>query len=517
MSAIGIPPESHCASASAPGCSHARDIRSEPKGHYSRLFAKPAQPLGPEDEPNLVALGRAMHYEKEREGTLTPRIGYTYFGQFLGPDLSHDTTPLHGPYADPAATPNYRTPAFDLDHVYGAGPEKSPYLYEGEEGAERFKIGRTIPGEYDRDLPVRNGRVLIGDLGDTRNLDNLLLRQLHVVFLKFHNEAIAQIETNPEIRAAGAAAGGATAFEQARRLVSWHYQWIIRHDYLPRVLHNHTWHHQSSREPAKPGMAASIPIEFSIAAFRFGHSMVRNAYRLNCRTKRVVIQELMALGQRAAPVPDDYLVEWGTFFDGLPTSGPQASSSFIDTSLSLAMHGLSPETIRLASATESPDPANLPVRTLLRGARAQLPSGQEVAEALLTGGRIQPNDRLTASELSEDTCDRSGTALRRGRLEERTPLFYYVLKEAELRGCGLTLGPIGSYIVSETIQKALETDTEGYMAVAGKDWSLPLWRFPGGRSGIINSLIGIIRLVGDDRLLPECEAHRRKFFLPRQD
>jgi len=515
MSAISIPQETH--PASAPACSHAREIHSEPKGHYSRLFAKPAQPLSNDDEPSLIALGCAMRYEKEREGTLTPRIGYTYFGQFLGHDLSHDTTPLHGPYAEPAATPNYRTPLFDLDHVYGGGPEKSPYLYEGEEGAERFKIGRTIPDGYERDLPVRNGRILIGDLGDTRNLDNLLLRQLHVVFLKFHNEAVAQIETNPEIKAAASLAGGGTSFEQARRLVCWHYQWIIRHDYLPRVLHNDTWHHQSSRESAKPGMDASIPIEFSLAAFRFGHSMVRNAYRLNCRQKRVVIQELMAMGHRAAPIPDDYLIEWGTFFDGLPTSGPQASSAFIDTSVSLAMHGLSPETIRLASATESPDPSNLPVRTLLRGARAQLPSGQEVAENLLARGRIRPDDRLTVSDLTEDTCDRSGSALKQGRLEKNTPLFYYVLKEAELSGSGLTLGPTGSYIVSETIQGALEADPEGYMAVAGKDWALPSWRFPTGRTGVINSLIGLIRLIGDDRLLPECEAHRRKFLLPVQN
>ena len=241
--------------------------------------------------------------------------------------------------------------------------------------------------------------------------------------------------------------------------------------------------------------------------------MVRNAYRLNCRQKRVVIGELMALGQKASPIPDDYLIEWGTFFDGLPTSGPQASSNFIDTSVSLAMHGLSPSTIRLSNSLEPPDPSNLPVRTLLRGARAGLPSGQEVADALLARGRIKPGDRLTTSQLTEDTCDQSGSVLREIGLEQNTPLFYYLLKEAELTAGGLALGPIGSHIVSDVIQGALEADPESYISSVGPKWKLPSWRFPSGSRRPINSLIGIVQLIGDDKLLPECEAHWRRFLL----
>src|ERR1044072_4563921 len=170
----GVAPEGP--PADAPACAHAHAIGAEPKSHYSRLFGMPAQPIGESDEPRLVELGNAMRYSVEREGTLTPRIGFTYFGQFLGHDLTHDVTPLGGPYAAPEQTPNFRTPVFDLDHVYGNGPAGSPYLYEGEEGAETFKIGRTVPGGYRRDLPIGHGRVLIGDLVDRRNLDNAQLR-----------------------------------------------------------------------------------------------------------------------------------------------------------------------------------------------------------------------------------------------------------------------------------------------------------------------------------------------------
>jgi heme peroxidase len=458
-----------------------------------------------------------MRYGEEREGTLTPRVGYTYFGQFVGHDLTHDATPLAGPYRAPEATPNFRTATFDLDHVYAGGPTGAPYLYEGEEGAETFKIGATVPGGYRRDLQIGHGQLLIGDLQDTRNVDNLLLRQLHVLFLKFHNEAIRQLQVNSEIQGVADSLGPGSLFERARRLVCWHYQWIIRHDYLPRVLHNDIWQRQEERVPRKPGSTFSVPIEFSLAAFRFGHSMVRNAYRLNCRHTRVVIGELMELGQKAEPISDDNLVEWGTFFDGLPTSGPPASSSFIDTSVSLAMHGLSAGTIRLANRLEAIDPSNLPVRTLLRGARAQLPSGQEAAEALAAEGKIKLADCLTSLELTTDTSNGSGTVLGRSRLERNTPLFYYILKEAELRGRGFTLGPVGSHIVSEVIQSALEADPDSYLSKVGARWELPQWRFPSGSSRAVNSLIKIVQLVGDDKLLPECEAHWRRYqVLPQQ-
>ena len=516
MIAAGTTPDQRPAAAQAAPCSHAHAMRATPKGCYTRLFEKPAQPISPDEEAKLIELGNSMRYEEEREGALTPRIGYTYFGQFIGHDLTHDVTPFVGPYAEPEETPNFRTAAFDLDHVYGAGPAGSPYLYEGPEGAETFKVGLTTPTGYRRDLPVAHGHVLIGDMEDTRNLDNLLLRQLHVLFLKFHNEAVRQLQTNPDLRRMTEFLGSGTLFEQARRLVCWHYQWIIRHDYLPRVLHNDVWNYQSARAARKPGTSFSVPIEFSLAAFRFGHSMVREAYRLNCRTTRVLIEELMALGQKSEPIPDDYLVEWGTFFDGLPTSGPQASSAFIDTSVSQAMHGLSPNTIRLANKLESIHPSNLPVRTLVRGARAQLPSGQEAADALIAQGKIKSDDRLTGTQLASDTCNRSGSVLSRNGLDHNTPLFYYILKEAELKGEGLTLGPVGSHIVSEVIRSALAADPDGYLATMGPKWELPEWYFPSGSRRQVNSLIGIVRLVGDDKLLPECEAHWRRFHPPTE-
>ena len=143
-----------------------------------------------------------------------------------------------------------------------------------------------------------------------------------------------------------------------------------------------------------------------------------------------------------------------------------------------------------------------------------MPSGQEVADALLAQGTIEPHDRLTSLQLTANTCDQSGTRLRESGLGENSPLFYYLLKEAELKAEGLFLGPVGSHIVSETIQGAIEADLDSYLSVLGPKWELPLWDFPSGSQRRIDSLIGIVQLVGDDKLLPECEAHWRRFQLP---
>jgi hypothetical protein len=490
--------------------------RSEIRGYYSRLFPQPASPLAQTDEEKLVRLGQSMRYVMEREGTLTPRVGFTYFGQFIGHDLTHDLTPLAGPYLDAERTRNYRSAYLNLDQLYGGGPENSPRLYEGDTGTEMFKIGRTTGQGYPRDLSIENGHVLVAD---SRNLDNLILRQLHVVFLKFHNEAVRQLRAKlPGIVGTEGLETG-TVFGHARQIVRWHYQWIIRHHFLPRILHQSFWmdRRRFARHRHSCNGDFSIPVEFSLAAYRFGHSMVRKAYGLNCRQRRVDLSQLMALGHQASPIADDFVIEWGRFFDGLPASGPVASSAYLDTSIALPLHGLSLPVVQLSSHLErSGEPASLPVRTLLRGARSRLPTGQQVAEALIAKGIINAEHCLTHSELTRNTCDCSGTVLQNVVLDQDTPLFYYLLKEADIFGSGLTLGPIGSHIVAGVIAGAIAADPESYVSIFGPSWTLPLWRFPSGSQRPVNSLIAIIQLIGDDQLLPECEARWRNL-LPLQN
>jgi hypothetical protein len=160
------------------------------------------------------------------------------------------------------------------------------------------------------------------------------------------------------------------------------------------------------------------------------------------------------------------------------------------------------------------EPPRLPVRTLLRGARARLPSGQEVADALVAQGVIESEDRLTTAQLTRDRCNHAGTVLKEVGLGDNTPLFFYLLKEAELVAGGLTLGPIGSSLVAGVIESTLKADPNSYLSVMGPDWKPPLWRFPNGLDEQVTSMIKVIRLVGDNQLLPECEIKWRRY-LPK--
>ena len=488
-------------------CSSATSAVSRRTENYSRLFPATSTPFSRRDEDRLIALAESLRYSgRPRDGILTPRAGFTYLGQFIGHDLTHDCTPLHAARPNTAQLQDARASKLDLEVLYGGGPEQDPELYCGDAGAETFRIGSTAARVF-RDLPFKDGRPL---LADERNLDNLILRQLHVVWLKFHNEAIRQI-ADRELRLDQTERDSdSSVFDRAQRLVRRHYRWIIRHDFLPRVLHNTFW-------TCKPGMgfgtSSSVPVEFSLAAYRFGHSMVRPAYGLSCRKPRVEITELMERGPACEPIPDDYLLEWGRFFDGLPRSAPVGSSSYIDTSLVGPLHELPEKVVRLGKNGESPgQPVSLPARTMLRGARTWLASGQEVVESLSRNGFLaEPRFRLTAEDLVTDTVNHAGTALRETGLQKNTPLFYYLLKEAEMIGHGRTLGPIGSQIVGSVILNLLSRGdgASNYAAHA----QLPLWRFPDGACRKVDSMKAIIRLVGDTVLFPECETKWRRFGL----
>ena len=468
------------------------------------MFAETREPATAAYEEKLVELGESMRYRADREGTLTPRIGYTYLGQFIGHDISHDGTPLTGPYAAPEETPNFRTAWLDLDHLYGDGPAESPHIYTGPPGAETFKIGRTAPGGYARDVPLQDSVLLVADKHDPRNLDNLILRQLQVVFLKFHNEAVRQLSAPDNPLRASTNVEGESIFAAARRLVRWHYQWIVRHDFLPRILEPAFWSRSRARR-MQPAATFAIPVEFSLAAFRYGHSIVRRTYPLNCLRPLVGIVDLLREGPRPSALADESVIEWGRYFDGLPRSGPPAASSFIDTAIVEPLHAMLPETVQLCSRTgNAAESARLAERTLLRGARSNLPSGQEVASALVDRGAISAADVLRGDELTRDTSDRSGSTLRKLGLEDQTPLFYYILKEAELRANGLSLGPIGSHIVGNVLLDLLHSDPDGYIAAEGTNWQLPRWQFPSGHREPVNSISGVIRLIGDSGLLPAC-------------
>jgi hypothetical protein len=347
------------------------------EGHFGRMFRtlRPAH----FDECDLRALASAV--VAAREPTQTPETevdaeentgisaGYTYPGQFIDHDLTFDPASSLQRQNDPDALIDFRTPRFDLDCIYGRGPDDQPYLYEAD--GMRMLLGRSLTGNpHDpgtRDVP-RNApasgpkRALIGD---PRNDENVIVSQLQGTFLRFHNRIVDLLD------------GSHVDFDTVQRLVRWHYQWVVLNDFLPTIIGwetlgsilPHLVNHTSILQD-KPDLQfyhwrhePFIPVEFSVAAYRFGHSMVRPIYRLNTTlTQRLEIFSMdpntSLTGFREFPMP--WAIEWNLFFrmGPAPDLGPERVQPAykIDSSLVNPLGNLPPS---VASQVPSPAERNL--------------------------------------------------------------------------------------------------------------------------------------------------------------
>ena len=317
---------------------------------------------------------------------------------------------------------NFDTPRFDLGSVYGKGPTGSPELYDPA------KPGYLLVNPHDElfDLP-RDG-VGAAYLGDPRNDENLIVAQLHVVFLRMHNK----------LRDAG------KTFEQAQQQLRWTYQYLIVNDFLPRIVGQDvvtslirrrgtgpiqfTGRLYQPRNVNKPYM----PVEYSGAAYRFGHSMIRAEYEVqDGHTVPIFGQDGYEDLRGNRPIPPTLWIDWNYFFEipGMNTPDDRNMARLIDTQLSLPLSKL-PSTVVAPTAGAI---VALAERNLLRGKRLGLPAGQDVAAAM----GITP---LTNAQLGLTEPGWKGKA----------PLWFYILKESELLGAK-KLGPVGGRIVAEVI------------------------------------------------------------------
>ncbi|PSN16092.1 peroxidase [filamentous cyanobacterium CCT1] len=364
--------------------------------------------------------------------------GFTFLGQFIDHDLTFDPTSSLERQSDPNAIENFRTPAFELDSMYGAGPGANPLLYDKNDPAKLL-----IDSDRPHDLPRNSQERAL--LGDPRNDENLIVSQLHLAFIKFHNAVV------DELRKQGVSAS--KVFDEAQKLVRWHYQWIVLHEFLPllvgqsvvdtilkrgRRFYSTFWR----REPY-------IPVEFSVAAYRFGHSQVRGGYAINDgppggRPFGAAI--FVAPGQTGEDLSSGRFLEarkvidWRKFFNIDAGVEPQLSQR-IDTTLSGPLFQLP---IPVAS-----NPASLAERNLLRHLTFGLPSGQTVARRM----GIAP---LAAADLADVAAIDAGLA-------RSTPLWFYILREADKRADGQSLGPVGGRIVAEVFIGLLQSDELSYL------------------------------------------------------
>ena len=380
-----------------------------------------------------------MHDVEDASGDSVIPAAYTFFAQFVDHDITLDAgSELHNPELPPHAIdglPNLRSASLDLDSVYGFGPDASPHLYDSTQRG-RLLVGSQVNGvENPNDVPRRaDGHAL---LGDPRNDENLFLSQMHLLFLRFHNRLLI-----------------GRSFEEAQKQTRYHYQAIVLYDFLKRICDETVYQFVLGRildrDAAffllQPDASNRIvmPIEFSVAAYRFGHSMVRSQYPVNENYPAIEIFDerfgTLGFGQ----VPPELTVDW-RFLLNVKKCHPFANSKAID-------HLLADELIRLPDPVVGRNsPQNdraLAFRNLLRGYVLGLPSGQRVAEALKARGysMISPEQDLAFGDIPR--WDRVDENLR-NRLEKRTPLFFYLMREAGVRGRGNQLGPVGSAILME--------------------------------------------------------------------
>jgi hypothetical protein len=432
------------------------------------MVAAPSNPETPEDAipPD----------DEENTGTATdPGIsaGYTYFGQFIDHDLTFDPASSLDKENDPDSLVDFRTPRFDLDSVYGRGPDDQPYLYQ-EDGV-RMLLGRPLTGNphdsRSRDLP-RNSpekgrrRALIGD---PRNDENVIVSQLQSAFLRFHNRVADKMgATKP------------SDFPAVQRRVRWHYQWAVLCDFLPTILGRTTLGdilpHLAAgttidRKPAdlrffKWRNDPFIPVEFSAAAYRFGHSMVRPVYRLNTTLldrqpifSKNLAGSLVGFGE----FPANWAIEWPLFFkmgNNPPAGSHRLQPAYkIDSSLVNPLHDLP----KIVVSTIP----NLAERNLLRGWRMGLPSGQAVARKM--GVPVIPDDKLRVGKATHDDTpnNRHLTEISAG-FKNNAPLWYYVLAEAQqafqANDTPIRLGPVGGRIVGEVFVGLLLGDRHSFLA-----------------------------------------------------
>ena len=401
--------------------------------------------------------------------------GTTFIGQFVDHDMTFDTSSRLGVATVPQRTPNARSPALDLDSMYGAGPVADPTLYDG---ADRAKFKIESGGAFE-DLPrLADSRALIGD---PRNDEHVVLAGLHAAMLLFHNRVVDRVR-------AGGESDDARVFAAARRVVTWHYHWIVLTELLPslvgREMVGDVLHARRGRLFRPDADEAFMPIEFQGAAYRFGHSLVRPSYRANLKGDRGqpffgFIFDPRAEGQAD---PDDLrggaraarrFVGWQTFFDF--GDGEVKPRKLIDTRISTPLFQLP-----LGAIADGTTPVSLPQRNLLRQLTWQMPSGQSIAQALHVPA-------LRAGDLSE----LAGYGV---NLERSTPLWYYVLKEAQLASGGQTLGPVGGRIVAEVLIGLLQSDRASWLH------GQPQWRptLPSRRGADEFDMVDLLNLAGVD-------------------
>ena len=465
------------------------------------------------DRAALEALGQSMADASKIVDAVdnppdsTIPAGFTYFGQFVDHDISRTASSIELGEEGESDVSNERTPSLDLDSLYGAGPEIESFY---EEDGVRLRIGSAdkvdvhgapqLPNDLPRKEPEAGKVPRPADIGDHRNDENLAVAQTHLAFLKFHNKVLDDPSKPGDL-------------EGVRKVVRQHYQSIVFSDFLPRLVDPsiYTSVVENGRQWFRAGSdnksVLCMPIEFSVAAYRLGHTMVRNRYEWNrvFRTGgQVGIASLVNLfqfselsgnftpispeGNGAPRLPSNWVANWLLMYDfsEIPGVNSDPKMNFarpLNTVLAEKLADLE----EFNDGMTEPVLRHLAIRNLLRGSQLGLASGQQIASKI---GSVP----LTSDEISSGP---HGDLLKLHGFDTETPLWYYILKESEVKHGSQHLGAVGSTIVVETFHGLLEASEDSILKET--NWAPSLASASGSHYTMADMLayVGDINPLGD--------------------
>jgi hypothetical protein len=461
------------------------------------------------------------------------KAGYTYFGQFIDHDITFDPASDLDRDNDPSATEDFRTARLDLDSVYGRGPADQPYLYNpdltiklGPDKTPAYLKGKKKLFDVQRAPLDESGEVADADqdcrramIGDKRNDENNIVVQIHQLWQRFHNKIMLDL-ARPSDASGNARPGitGLAAFNTAQRSVRWHYQWVVLHDFVRRIVGDKMFEAvYNGGKPKlqfyKPEVARYpfMPVEFSVAAYRFGHSMVRPSYSLSAEIPHQKTNSLDRLpifkpqfscddvqslnGFR--PLPEEWGIDWSFFLPDvvskLPTTKELPFAEFIRPQPAYRIDTMLVDPLSQLPDLRNekrPDRKSLPSLNLQRGIALGLPSGQAVARRMGIKPLTDQQLWIDAGNLSDADAVKARQDMfiaHAAQLHENAPLWYYILREAELtdpidtkfedddkkkrsqRLGGSRLGDVGGRIVAEVLIGLVVADSQSYL-VQFPDW-----------------------------------------------
>jgi hypothetical protein len=442
--------------------------RGHTTGRFGRMFSDlPPLYTNPATLLALGGKGGPMDGGVAAIKTTSIPVGEVFFGQFIDHDITLDITSSFDNINEPADTPNIRTPTLDLDSVYGDGPEAMPFLFHAQGADSGIKLltgaegtaTNQPPSLAAEDLPrSAHGRAIIGD---PRNDENRVLSQMQLGFLRFHNKIVDHVRTEfTELSEAK------EIYEKARTLTTWHYQWVVVNDFLPTmvgkplvddILGNGR---KIYRPEDYPNGEPFIPVEFAVAAYRFGHSMVPQRIQIQSGKPSVDLFG-PTLGTGFVPIKDAAeVVEWAQL---LPIGATPADELAEKLDAKMASDLLELPFI------PSDDVQSLAARNLLRGLSFLLPSGEQVAKAM-----ARPDTEIAQVRAEIEVAIQGHNI----DLSAGTPLWFYILVEGATLGRetspsnfdpGEGLGPVGGRIVAEVLIGLLELDGQSYLG-SNRSW-----------------------------------------------